>query len=190
MKQFFGNFAFRRVRWVQETFVCTKFPAEIATTPTDVGGAAPYTGVWPFASIAGKADDRPRRLPRHVGGHLRELPLDHQPHRAAVRELRRDRAATRRRSSVPTPLDGRRRTRDDATTCRPARRLAWRFGVPVDRPDGARRAMAADPAIAECGVARVWNWALGKTDIVDTRATSRRETIEAQVDAFTPAASS
>ena len=29
-------------------------------------------------------------------------------------------------------------------------------------------AMAADPDVAECGVARMWNWALGKTDIVDT----------------------
>src|SRR6185295_8521648 len=34
-KQFFSNFAFRRVRWIQETFVCTKFPAEVNPTPTD-----------------------------------------------------------------------------------------------------------------------------------------------------------
>ena len=34
----------------QETFVCTKFPAEMAGAPQDVGGAAPYTGVWPFTS--------------------------------------------------------------------------------------------------------------------------------------------
>ena len=33
-------------------------------------------------------------------------------------------------------------------------------------------AMAADPDVAECGVARIWNWALGKTDIVDTLAGS------------------
>src|SRR5262249_21542902 len=29
-RQFVSNFGFRRVRWVQETFACTAFPAEIA----------------------------------------------------------------------------------------------------------------------------------------------------------------
>jgi hypothetical protein len=48
MKQFYSNFAFRRVRWIQEVFDCTKFPAEVATAPVDVGGSSPYTGVWPF----------------------------------------------------------------------------------------------------------------------------------------------
>src|ERR1051325_11380380 len=52
MKQFYSNFAFRRVRWVQEVFDCTKFPAEVSPTPTDVGGSSPYTGVWPFKSIS------------------------------------------------------------------------------------------------------------------------------------------
>jgi hypothetical protein len=44
--------------------------------------------------------------------------------------------------------------------------------------------MAADPDVAECGVARMWNWALGKTDIVDTLQEVPSETIQAQVDAF------
>lgn len=52
MTQFYSNFAFRRVRWVQEIFVCTKFPAEVSATPVDVGGAAPYTGKFPFNSIS------------------------------------------------------------------------------------------------------------------------------------------
>lgn len=45
--------------------------------------------------------------------------------------------------------------------------------------------MAADPDVAQCGVARMWNWALGKTDIVDTLQVVPPETIQAQVDAFT-----
>ena len=44
--------------------------------------------------------------------------------------------------------------------------------------------MAADPEIAQCGVARVWNWALGKTDIVDTLQEVPADTIKSQVDAF------
>ena len=53
---FFSNLAFRRVRWVQETFACTKFPAEIATTADRRRRRAPYTGVFPFESIAGSDD--------------------------------------------------------------------------------------------------------------------------------------
>ena len=45
--------------------------------------------------------------------------------------------------------------------------------------------MAADPDVAECGVARMWNWALGKTDIVDTLQEVPIETIQTQLDAFT-----
>jgi hypothetical protein len=46
------------------------------------------------------------------------------------------------------------------------------------------RAMAADPAIAECAVDRIWNWAMGKTDIVDGGARVPRTTVETQVAAF------
>src|SRR4029079_7540717 len=49
--QFFGHMAFRRVRWVQETFVCTKFPAESSATPTSKNGAD-YVSPWPFESVA------------------------------------------------------------------------------------------------------------------------------------------
>src|SRR4051812_45509769 len=38
MKQFFSNLSMRRGRFVQETFDCLRFPVEISTTPTDVGG--------------------------------------------------------------------------------------------------------------------------------------------------------
>src|SRR5262249_23557265 len=38
-QQFVSNFAFRRVRWVQEVFDCLRFPAELSDTPVDVGGA-------------------------------------------------------------------------------------------------------------------------------------------------------
>src|SRR5262249_47055019 len=51
--QFFSNFGFRRVRWLQETFACTAFPAEFGPSEVNVGGAAPYTGAFPFTSIAG-----------------------------------------------------------------------------------------------------------------------------------------
>ena len=45
--------------------------------------------------------------------------------------------------------------------------------------------MAADPDVAKCGVARMWNFALGKEDIVDQLVDVPPATIKAQVDAFT-----
>jgi hypothetical protein len=44
--------------------------------------------------------------------------------------------------------------------------------------------MAQDPAVQACGVARIWNWALGKTDIVDTLQEVPTATIETQVANF------
>src|SRR5262249_37200667 len=52
MSLFTSNLAFRRTRWVQEIFDCLKFPAEVSPQGKDVGGAALYTGVWPFQSIS------------------------------------------------------------------------------------------------------------------------------------------
>jgi len=62
--------------------------------------------------------------------------------------------------------------------------LAWRFGVPVTDMKSLGTAMAADDAIAECAVGRVWNWALGRPDIVDAGAKVPSTTIESQVADF------
>src|SRR6185436_5906092 len=50
--QFFGNLAFRRHRFFQETFVCRKQPAELSSMPIPMG-AGSYTSPWPFNSISG-----------------------------------------------------------------------------------------------------------------------------------------
>jgi hypothetical protein len=62
---------------------------------------------------------------------------------------------------------------------------AWRFGVNAADIPALGSAMAADPDVAECGVARMWNWALGKTDIVDTLQIVPPDTIAQQVSDFT-----
>jgi hypothetical protein len=88
------------------------------------------------------------------------------------------------RISVPTPLDG--APTAELTDYIPAgETTAWRFGVSTPDLTSYGAAMAADPSVAECGVARVWNWALGKTDIVDTLMEVPVETIQTQLDAFT-----
>jgi len=181
--QYFGNLAFRRSRFFQEVFVCTKFPAEVSTTPQDVGGAAPYTGVWPFSSIAS---------PTNGGGCINfqdtsavicancHTTLNHLTPLFANYN---DQGIYQTNIAVPTPLDGAplAKMSDYLPT---GETTAWRMGKPAADLPALGQVMAADPAVAECGVARIWNWALGKTDIVDTLQEVPTDTIKAQIDAF------
>jgi uncharacterized protein DUF1549 len=185
MKQFFSNFAFRRVRWVQETFVCTKFPAEVATTPTNVGGSSPYTGVWPFASIStttakggmGRVDFQDTSAVICANCHST---INHIAPLFAYYDMN---GVHQSAISVPTPLDGA-PPAQMTDYLPPTETTAWRMGQPVADMTALGAAMAQDPDVAACGVARIWDWALGKTDIVDTLEIVPAETIQSQIDAF------
>lgn len=181
-RHYFGNFAFRRVKWVQETFDCLKFPVELDGEPQEVGGPSPYTGKWPFQSISGTSN----------GGRVNFLDVSsvicancHQTlnHIAPLFANYDDEGVFQTAISVPTPLDGAPMARlaDYLPT---GETTAWRYNVPAADLPGLGAAMAADPSIAECGVARMWNWAMGKQDIVDTLAEVPAETIRTQLDAF------
>lgn len=61
---------------------------------------------------------------------------------------------------------------------------AWRYNVPVADLGALGMTMAADPAVGACFVARVWNFALGKSDIVQTLAVVPPDVIATQVSAF------
>jgi len=182
MKLFFSNFGFRRVKWVQETFDCLKFPVELGGAPVDVGGAAPYTGQWPFTSIAGKSN----------GGRVDFQDVSsvicaqcHQSinHIAPLFAQYDMNGAFQTQIAVPTPLDG--APLAMASDYLPAGEgLGWRYGVPVTDLTTLGAAIAADPSVAGCGVTRMWNWALGKGDVVDKLEQVPAETIQTQVDAF------
>jgi len=183
MKHFFGNFAFRRVKWIEETFDCAKFPVELDGAPQEVGGPSPYTGAWPFTSISGTNN----------GGRVNFLDVSsvicancHQTlnHISPLFAYYDENGAYQTAISVPTPLDGAPMARlEDYLPA--GETTAWRFGVPAATIPALGAAMAADTDVAKCGVARMWNWAMGKTDIVDTLQEVPIETIQAQVDAFT-----
>jgi len=182
MAHYFSNFAFRRVRWVQETFDCVKFPAEVGAAPIDVGGAAPYLGVWPFASISGLQTGRVdfQDVSAVVCANCHQT-LNHIAPLFANYDEDGVYSTT---IAVPTPLEG--APLAELTDYLPAgETTAWRYGTPAADLPGLGAAMAADSDVAKCGVARVWNWALGKTDIVDTLQEVPVETIQTQLDAFT-----
>jgi hypothetical protein len=182
MKHYFGNFGFRRVKWIEETFDCLKFPVELDGTPADVGGPSPYAGSWPFTSIAGTNN----------GGRVNFLDVSsvicancHQTlnHIAPLFAYYDDMGAFQQAISVPTPLDGGPMAR--LTDYLPAgETTAWRYQVPAADLPGLGAAMAADTDVGKCGVARVWNWAMGKQDIVDTLSEVPEDTIRTQLDNF------
>ena len=184
MKQFFSNFAFRRVRWIQETFVCTKFPAEVSATPTDVGGAAPYTGVWPFNSIASPTNGGGRVNFQDVSAVICANCHSTINHIAPLFANYDINGQYQTNIAVPTPLDGAPLAK--LSDYLPSGEMtAWRYGTQAADIPTMGAAMAADPAVAECGVARIWDWALGKTDIVDTLETVPSDVIQQQVADFT-----
>ncbi len=188
--QFVSNFAFRRVRFVQEVFDCLKFPAEVTATPTDLGtGIAPYTSPWDFGSIAGTN----AALGINNGGTINFLDTSavicancHTTinHIAPLFAYYDANGMYQSSIAVTTPAVG--SPLAQMTDYLPAgQATAWRYQVPAADIPGLGADMAADPAVAACGVARVWNWALGKTDIVDALETVPNDTIQAQIDAFT-----
>jgi hypothetical protein len=181
--QFFSNFAFRRVRWVQEIFDCVKFPAEVSATPTDVGGASPYTGVWPFNSIASPTNGGGRVNFQDVSAVICANCHSTINHIAPLFANYDINGQYQTAIAVPTPLTGAPLAKL-SDYLPPGETTAWRYGTPTADIPSFGAAMAADPAIAECGVARVWNWALGKTDIVDTLQEVPPATIADQVSAF------
>lgn len=181
MKQFFSNFAFRRVRWVQETFDCAKFPVEVSPTPTDVGGAAPYIGVWPFQSISGLSTGRVnfQDVSAVVCANCHQS-LNHIAPLFANYDIM---GVYKPTIAVPTPLDNS-PLAQLADYLPPTETTAWRYQKPAADLPGLGTVMAQDPAVQTCGVARIWNWALGKTDIVDALQEVPAATIETQVANF------
>lgn len=177
----FSNLAFRRVRWVQETFACSRFPAEIAKTATDVNGATPYTGTFPFDSIAGTPQGRVNF--KDTSSVICANCHSNINHIAPLFAHFDAQGIYQAGFAVPVPLPNN-PTVAMSDYLPAGESLAWRFGTTVTDMPSLGAAMAADPAIAECAVARVWDWALGKPDIVDAGAKVPSATIESQVADF------
>jgi hypothetical protein len=181
MQHFFSSLAFRRVRWVQEVFDCTAYPVEIGE-PQDVGGASLYNGVWPFESVGspatgGLVDFQDAKSVVCANCHQT---MNHMAPLFAYFD-----AAGQYQTaiSVTVPADGTPAARMEDWLA-PGETTAWRYGVEAADLPALGAAMAADPTVAECGVARAWNWAMGKSDIVDTLTVIPSDVIAAQVDAF------
>jgi hypothetical protein len=182
MQHFFSSLAFRRVRWVQEVFDCTAYPAEVGE-PQDVGGASLFNGVWPFESVASPATGG---LVDFQDAKSVVCANCHQTMNHLAPLFGNFDAAGQYQTTiaVTVPADGTPFARMEDWLA-PGETTAWRFGVPAADLPALGAEMAADPTVAECGVARAWNWAMGKSDIVDTLSVIPSDVIARQVSAFT-----
>jgi hypothetical protein len=172
MAQYYANMAFRRVRFVQETFACTKFPAEYTDKPTPMGVSL-YTSPWEFNSISGGTGSRVdfkdtssvicancHTTMNHLAPLFANFDANGNFNPTAVQV----------ETPIASQVAAERITR--FTDWLPeGSKLYWRNGVEVADLPALGKAMAADPEVARCAVARVWNWGFSRGDIVSDIAT-------------------
>lgn len=170
--QFYGNMAFRRVRWVQETFACSKFPAEYADTPVPMGDGH-YTAPWNFGSISNSPIDfqdtssvicaNCHASMNHLAPLFANFDADGNWQNGIQVEtpIAPDPVTTQISHWLP----------DGETT-------AWRLGVPAASLPELGAAMAQDPEVMYCMTARLWNFTMSKEDIVSELAIVPAEVIE------------
>lgn len=162
--QFFGHMAFRRVRWLQEVFVCTKFPAEYSEHPQLKNGAD-YVSPWPFESIATAPinfQDTQSVICANCHTTINHIaPLFGNFDKNGMWQGG---------ISVETPT-----AMPVATELghwlQPGETTSWRFGEQVKDLAELGQAVAADPDVNECAVSRLYNFAMSKEDIVTDLAT-------------------
>jgi hypothetical protein len=178
MYQFYGNMAFRRVRWLQEVFVCTKFPAEYSDTPISKGGSD-YITPWEFETVAtAPVDFQDTKSVICANCHTT---INHiAPLFGAFDAMGQyTNGFAVFTPSVPDPLPTQLShwLRDGETT-------AWRFGQPVADLVELGAAVADDTDVHECMVARMWNFVMSKEDIVTDLSTVPTEVLQRYQDEF------
>lgn len=161
--QYYGNLAFRRHRFFQETFACRKQPAELGPNPVPMG-AGSYTSPWPFESIAG-ADNGGRVDFHDVTSAICANCHSTANHRSPLFANFDENGKYQQTIQVQVPIMGT-PTALMSDWLPPGEGTAWKFGAPAADLAEFGAAMAADDEVLSCAVARMWNYAMSKGDIV------------------------
>jgi hypothetical protein len=166
--QYFGHLAFRRVRFIQETFVCSPMPAEYSSDPKPMGTSM-YTSPWDFDSIAGGAkaqinfQDTSSVICANCHTTLNHIaPLfayfdENGAYQAGMIQVQ---------TPVVPPV-----TSVLSDWLPSGQGFAWRNGTPVTDIPSLGKAIAADPDVLRCAVTRIWDWAFSRGDVVLNLAT-------------------
>jgi hypothetical protein len=185
MAQYYANMAFRRVRFIQETFVCSKMPAEFgASTPM---GAGLYTSPWDFNSITGKTNTPTAKIDFQDTSAVIcancHTTINHIAPLFSYFDAKG--AYTAGTIQVMTPVPGNPKTVIGDWLPAGKQTFAWRNNVPVTDIPSLGAAIAKDPAVAHCAVDRIWNWAFSRGDIVNDLATIPPAVTDSLVADFT-----
>lgn len=175
-EQYYGNLAFRRVRFFQEVFACRKMPAEYdpnAKNPPPIAGcemAQPYTNPWDFTKIAGHASDPVGRIDfQDCSSVICANCHGTINHRAPIFANFDENGVWQPQMMVLLPITGTPvATPDDFLV--PGEPTAWKKDMPAADIKAMGLAMASDPEVIECAVTRVWNYAMSKGDAVTDSA--------------------
>ena len=178
--QYYGNLAFRRVRFFQETFACRKMPAELSSMPTPIGTSGQsYTSPWDFKSISGT--DNGGRIDFHdITSAICANCHGSMNHRAPLLANFDEAGKYQPTIQVQVPvamLPFAEMTDWLPQTGIPPEGPAWKLNVPTKDLTELGAAMAADDEVMSCAVARVWNYAMSKGDIVNDAASVPAEVI-------------
>jgi len=179
--QYYGNLAFRRYRFIQETFACHKQPSELSDTPIPMG-AGSYTAPWPFTSISGTSN----------GGRIDFLDVESAicanchataNHVSPLLANFDENGNYTPGFSVFIPIETE-PLAEFSDWLPPGETTAWRFGKPAQNLAELGAHMAADPEVQACSIIRVWNYAMSKGDVVNDAASVPTEVIQPLVDEF------
>lgn len=183
LAQYFSNMAFRRIRFIQETFACSKFPAEISDKPVPMG-AGVFTGKFPFTSIMGKQVNPQARIDFHDTSAVICANCHTNINHIAPLFINYDaNGAMQATPQVEVPIPGNPKAKPDDYL--PAGEgLAWRFGTAITDIPSLGAAVAKDPDVATCAVNRVWNYAFSRGDIVNDLASVPKPVTEGFVTQF------
>jgi hypothetical protein len=183
LSQYFANMAFRRVRFIQETFACSKFPAEYSTTPKPLGNGT-FTGAFPYESITGKVNTPTAKIDFQDTSAVICANCHVNLNRIAPMFTNYDdKGFLQAASQVEVPVPGNpKAARIDYLPA--AEGFAWRAGKPVTDIPTLGAAIAADPEVGRCAVNRVWNYAMSRGDIVNDLATIPNAVTQPYVDSF------
>lgn len=170
MAQFYSNMAFRRTRFVQETFSCAKFPAEYGPKPTPMG-ASIYTSPWDFDSITGGTTKDVKINFHDTSAIICANCHTTMNHIAPLFAYFDAQGQYQKDIQVMTPVTP--PVKSELADWLPAGKqtFAWRNGKAVTDLPSLGAAIAADPDTARCAVNRMWNWAFSRGDIVNDVAT-------------------
>jgi hypothetical protein len=181
--QYFAHMAFRRTRFIQETFVCSPFPAEYSADPVAMGSSI-YTSPWNFDSIAGgpTAPINFQDTSAVICANCHTT-LNHIAPLFSYFDDNGNYVANQIQVQTPVvpPVTS------QLSDWLPAgqQTFAWRNGTPVTDIPSLAQAIAADPDVATCAVNRVWDWAFSRGDIVNDLATVPTDVTAPLVASFT-----